>query len=163
MLNFFTIYPSLPLPFQNAAFDAVCALEVLELSPNMDEPLADLGRTLRLGGILLTSRGTEEWGHLAKVKSKADFGLLLTKYDFTNFQIAPWWKLFYRVIAMKNGKSNLVGMQKLADVMQCSVCSQTQWSREVDKLKCVIVESVGCHKRGNCIELVTLPSTFFIA
>jgi ubiquinone/menaquinone biosynthesis C-methylase UbiE len=128
---------SLPLPFPDAAFDAVCALEVLELFPNMDEPLAELSRVLRPGGILLTSRGTEESGRKARVKSKADFGSLLTKHDFTNFQIAPWWKLFDRVIAMKNGASSPVEARTLADVMRCSVCGHRQWSRAADKLKCV--------------------------
>ncbi|MDQ3005100.1 MAG: class I SAM-dependent methyltransferase [Chloroflexota bacterium] len=127
---------SLPLPFPDAAFDVVCALEVLELFPNMDEPLAELSRVLRPGGILLTSRGTEESGRKAKVKSKADFGSLLTKHDFTNFQIAPWWKLFDRVIAMKNGSSSPVGARELIDVMRCSVCSETQWSRHANALKC---------------------------
>src|SRR6185503_19807679 len=130
-------HQSLPFPFPDAAFDLVCALEVLELFPNMDEPLAELTRVLRPGGILLTSRGTEESGRKAKVKSKTDFGLLLTKYDFTNFQIAPWWKLFDRVIAMKNGTSSPVGARKLSDVIRCLVCGQTQWSREADALKCV--------------------------
>jgi len=128
---------SLPLPFPDATFDVVCALEVLELFPNMDEPLAELSRVLRPGGILLTSRGTEESGRLARVKSKADFSSLLTKHDFANFQIAPWWKLFDRVIAMKNGSSNLVGVRTLADVMNCSVCGHRQWEREADALKCV--------------------------
>ena len=127
---------SLPLPFLDAAFDAVCALEVLELFPSMDEPLADLGRVLRPGGILLTSRGTEESGRKARVKSKADFGALLTKQDFANFQIAPWWKLFDRVIAMKNGTSSPAGARKLGDVMRCSTCGQTHWSQEADALKC---------------------------
>ena len=128
---------SLPLPFPDAAFDAVCALEVLELFSNMDEPLAELSRVLRPGGILLTSRGTEDSGRKAKVKSKADFGVLLTKNDFANYQIAPWWKLFERVIAMKNGSSSRVGARKLSDVMRCSVCGQTQWAREEDALKCL--------------------------
>src|SRR5688500_54698 len=127
---------SLPLPFPDAAFDVVCALEVLELFPNMDEPLVDLGRVLRPGGILLTSRGTEESGRRAKVKSKADFGSLLSKHDFTNFQIAPWWKLFDRVIAMKNGSSSPVGARTLVDVMCCSVCGHRRWSPEADALKC---------------------------
>ena len=127
---------SLPLPFPDAAFDVVCALEVLELFPNMDEPLAELSRVLRPGGILLTSRGTEESGRKAKVKSKADFGPLLTKYDFANFQIAPWWKLFDRVLAMKNGVSSPVGARKLIDVIRCSMCGHRQWSREADVLKC---------------------------
>ena len=127
---------SLPLPFPDAAFDVVCALEVLELFPSMDEPLAELSRVLRPGGILLTSRGTEESGRKAKVKSKADFGSLLTKNDFANFQIAPWWKLFDRAIAMKNGTSSPVGARTLVDVMSCSVCSHRQWLREAGALKC---------------------------
>ena len=127
---------SLPLPFPDAAFDVVCALEVLELFPDMDEPLAELSRVLRPGGILLTSRGTEESGRKAKVKSKADFGLLLTKNDFANFQIAPWWKLFDRVIAMKNGSSNPVGVKRLTDLLKCSSCDQIQWTKTSDRLKC---------------------------
>jgi ubiquinone/menaquinone biosynthesis C-methylase UbiE len=127
---------SLPLPFPDAAFDVVCALEVLELFPNMEEPLAEFSRVLRPCGILLTSRGTEESGRKARVKSKAEFGSLLTKNDFTNFQITPWWKLFDRVIAMKNGTSHPVGARTLADALRCSTCGHIQWEREVSVLKC---------------------------
>ena len=127
---------SLPLPFPDATFDVVCALEVLELFPKMEEPLAEFSRVMRPGGILLTSRGTEESGRKAKVKSKADFGLLLAKNDFANFQIAPWWKLFDRVIAMKNGSSHPVGARKLTDVLRCSGCSQTDWDRVANLLRC---------------------------
>ena len=127
---------SLPLPFPDAAFDVVCALEVLELFPNMDEPLAELNRVLRPGGILLTSRGTEESGRKAKVKSKAGFGLLLAKNDFANFQIASWWKLFDRVIAMKNGSSHPVGVRRLTNVLRCSGCSRTDWDRVATMLSC---------------------------
>ena len=133
----FLHHVSLPLPFPDAAFDVVCALEVLELFPSMDEPLAELSRVLRPGGILLTSRGTEESGRKARVKSKTDFGSLLTNHDFTNFQIAPWWKLFDRVVAMKNGSSSTIGARKLAEVLRCSTCGQAEWSREAEALKCV--------------------------
>ena len=61
---------SLPLPFPDAAFDTVCALEVLELFPNMGEPLRELTRVLRPGGLLYISdlwlqqdaRNTERYG-----------------------------------------------------------------------------------------------------
>lgn len=129
-------HQALPLPFPDTAFDVVCCLEVLELFPNMDEPLAELTRVLRPGGILLTSRGTEESGRKAKVKSKPVITLLLEKYGMTNIQIAVWWKLFDRVIAQKGGVSNLAGARKLSDVLRCGVCQQTQWTKEVGALKC---------------------------
>lgn len=127
---------SLPLPFPDEAFDVVCALEVLELFPNMDEPLVELSRVLRKGGILLTSRGTEESGRKARVKSKADFGSLLKKNGFENFQIAPWWKLFDRAIAVKKGLSSPVGARKLTDVYQCPTCRQIQWTEKSSVLNC---------------------------
>jgi len=132
----FLRHVSLPLPFPDSTFDVVCCLEVLELFPNMDEPLAELTRVLRPGGVLLSSRGTEESGRKAKVKSKADYGELLKKYNVDNLQISPWWKLFDRVIAVKNGKSSPVGLKKLSDVIRCGACGQTQWAKEVGALKC---------------------------
>ena len=127
---------SLPLPFPDAAFDVVCALEVLELFPNMDEPLAELTRVLRPGGVFLTSRGTEESGRKAKVKSKPQFAALLERSGLENIQITSWWKLFDRVIAKKNGASTPVGARELSEVMRCLACKQTQWTKTSDRLKC---------------------------
>lgn len=127
---------SLPLPFPDASFDVVCALEVLELFPNMEKPLAEFSRVLRPGGVLLTSRGTEESGRKAKVKSKAAFGALLTKNHFATLQITPWWKLFDRVIARKNGSSQPVGARTLTDILRCARCGQPQWKKESDTLSC---------------------------
>ena len=132
----FLRHVALPLPFADAAFDVVCCLEVLELFPNMDVPLAELTRVLRPGGVLLSTRGTEESGRKAKVKSKADYGALLQKYNVDNFEITPWWKLFDRVIAVKNGTSAPVGKQKLSAVLRCGACGQTHWKKAAGVLKC---------------------------
>jgi ubiquinone/menaquinone biosynthesis C-methylase UbiE len=127
---------SLPLPFPDGLFDVVCALEVLELFPNMDEPLTELTRVLRPGGILLTTRGTEESGRKAKVKSVKEFTSLLKKSGFQNIQITKWWKLFDRAIAVKSGSSSPVGARKLSDVMRCPACNQIRWQKKASAWKC---------------------------
>ena len=129
-------HQNLPLPFPDATFDVVCCLEVLELFPNMDDPLSEFTRVLRPGGVLLSSRGTEESGRKAKVKSKSVFTALLEKYSLMKVEITTWWKLFDRVIAVKNGTSNPVGARKLSDVLRCGACGQSQWKHEASVLKC---------------------------
>lgn len=132
----FLRHQSLPLPFPDAAFDVVCALEVLELFPNMDEPLAELTRVLRPGGVLLTSRGTEESGRKAKVKSVKEFSSLLQRNGLEHLQITKWWKLFDRVFAAKIGRSSSVGPRQLVDVLRCSACDQIRWQKDASVLKC---------------------------
>lgn len=75
----------------------------------MDEPLAEFARVLRPGGVLLTSRGTEESGRRAKVKGEAVFTSLLEKQGFVEVEITPWWKLFDRVFAKRVSMSASVG------------------------------------------------------
>lgn len=129
-------HQSLPLPFPDSAFDVVCALEVLELFPNMDEPLAELTRVLRPGGTLLTSRGTEESGRRAKVKSEKVFTALLGSKGLENVQITRWWKLFDRVFATRKGFSPPVLAHGLSEVLHCSSCNQTHWEKEAGALRC---------------------------
>jgi len=133
----FLRYQSLPLPFPDSSFDVVCALEVLELFPDMKEPLAEFSRVLRPGGSFLTSRGTEESGRKAKVKSMEEYTLLLGQTGFENVEITKWWKLFDRVFAVKRGISNPVAKHKLQDVLNCPSCGQIQWEKTPSVIKCV--------------------------
>jgi ubiquinone/menaquinone biosynthesis C-methylase UbiE len=129
-------HPSLPLPFADGAFDVVCALEVLELFPKMDEPLQELTRVLRPGGVLLTSRGTEESGRRAKVKNASIFTTILQNYGLREIYITKWWKLFDRVTARKIGNSHPAGPKALSDVLRCTTCANMAWEIEASSWTC---------------------------
>lgn len=96
-------YLTLPLPFPDESFDAVCCLEALEVMPEMEEPLAELYRVLRPGGLLVTSRGTEASGRKAKIRSVENFSELLRRFGFEQVEITAWWKYFDRVFAQSRG------------------------------------------------------------
>jgi SAM-dependent methyltransferase len=132
----FLRHQTLPLPFPDSSFDVVCALEVLELFPSMEEPLAEFSRVLRPGGLFLTSRGTEESGRKAKVRSVADLTSLLERNGFQNVRVTKWWKLFDRVLAVKKGSSLPVVSNELRDVLQCPACGKFKWERTLNVLKC---------------------------
>jgi len=127
---------SMPLPFPDATFDAVCCLEVLELLPDTQAALQEMSRLLRPGGILLTSRGTEESGRKAKVKSEAELTSLLQASGLENIQITKWWKWFDRVFANKAGLSAPAGIKPFMDVLRCSQCGQISWIRSANTMQC---------------------------
>ncbi len=129
-------HQSMPLPFPDATFDAVCCLEVLELLPDAQAALHEMSRLLRPGGILLTSRGTEESGRKAKVKSEAELIAMLQTSGFEDIRITKWWKLFDRAFACKAGVSTPVGVKPMTDVLKCPRCDQTLWARSLNTLQC---------------------------
>ena len=147
---------ALPLPFPDSTFDVVCALEVLELFPSMDESLKELTRVLRPGGILLATRGTEESGRRAKVKSKPVFTSLLEANGLREIQITPWWKLFDRVLARKNGESSpVVGAKNLSEVLRCGVCGQVEWERARAEPGRSKASALTCRSCGKSLSVTT--------
>lgn len=95
---------NLPLPYPDNSFDVVCCMEALELMPNMEEPLAELFRVLKPGGLFMSSRGTEKSGRKSKVLSVDEFTKLLKEIGFEQVQITPWWKWFDHVLARKRNE-----------------------------------------------------------
>lgn len=143
---------SMPLPFPDAAFDAVACLEVLELLPDAQAALEEMSRLLRPGGVLLTSRGTEESGRKAKVKSEAEMTSLLAASGFEDIRVTKWWKLFDRVLARKLALPNErrdtvsdnegISISRQADtisltgVLLCSKCNQIAWRQAAQAWRC---------------------------
>ncbi|MEZ0396366.1 MAG: methyltransferase domain-containing protein [Anaerolineales bacterium] len=125
-----------PLPFPDETFDIVCCLEALEVMPEMETPLAELFRTLRPGGLLVTSRGTEASGRRAKVISAPDFVRLLERTGFTQVEVTPWWKLFDRVLARKPGTLTPAGRPRLSEVLLCPACKEPSLIETADALRC---------------------------
>ena len=115
---------ALSLPFPDNSFDAVSCMEALELMPNMQDPLAELARVLRPGGVLLTTRGTEASGRVNKIVSAEKFAGLLQAAGLEQIEIIPWWKNFDRVWARKPGQAVSVGPRALTDVLRCPACGE---------------------------------------
>jgi ubiquinone/menaquinone biosynthesis C-methylase UbiE len=117
-------YQTFPLPFQDETFDVVCCVEALELIGEKQAAVTELERLLRPGGVLLTSRGTEESGRGIVVISRETLTSLLQNAGFEDVQITPWWKVFNRVFARKPGRLNPAGEKSLQGVLRCPQCGR---------------------------------------
>ncbi len=115
-------YRKFPLPFQDETFDVVCCVEALELIGEKQAAVSELARLLRPGGVLLTSRGTEDSGRGIVVISKDTLTSLLHAAGFEDVEITPWWKVFNRVFARKPGTSDPAGAQQFKDILCCPQC-----------------------------------------
>ncbi len=128
---------NLPLPFPNDSFEVVSCMEALELMPNMNEPLAELYRVLKPGGVLMSSRGTEASGRKAKVRSVEEFTQMLNGLGFEQVQITPWWRWFDHVWARKPGQlTSTVRESSLINVLRCPKCGFVDWLATSNELRC---------------------------
>ncbi len=117
-------YDAFPLPFPDETFDVVSCVEALELIGEKQAAVTELARVLRPGGILLTSRGTEESGRGIVVISAEMLTTLLNNAGFADVEITPWWRVFNRVFARKPGALTPAGNQSLKDVLSCPQCGK---------------------------------------
>jgi ubiquinone/menaquinone biosynthesis C-methylase UbiE len=120
-----------PLPFPDDSFGLVCCMEALEVMPDMEAPLHDLYRVLRPGGLLLTSRGTQASGRLAKVRTVEQFRQMMETIGYEQIEIIPWWRWFDRVTARKPGKFIPPKAQELTDVLKCPKCKETRLNADL--------------------------------
>jgi ubiquinone/menaquinone biosynthesis C-methylase UbiE len=125
-------YDAFPLPFPDETFDVVSCVEALELIGEKQAAVKELTRVLRPGGILLTSRGTEESGRGIVVISAEMLTSLLQNADFENVEITPWWRVFNRVFAHKPGTLIPAGNKSLKDVLCCPQCGKVGMFSEND-------------------------------
>ena len=124
-------YDAFPLPFPDATFDVVSCVEALELMGDKQVAVKELARVLRPGGILLTSRGTEESGRGMVVISAEMLTGFLQNAGFEDIQITPWWRVFNRVFARKPGTLIPAGELNLAKVLNCPQCEKAGEFKEV--------------------------------
>ncbi len=117
-------YDAFPLPFPDETFDVVSCVEALELIGEKQAAVKELARVLRPGGILLTSRGTEESGRGIVVISAEMLTSLLQNAGFEDVEITPWWRVFNRVFARKPGTLIPVSTRSLKDVLRCPQCEK---------------------------------------
>ena len=115
-------YETFPLPFPDQTFDVVSCVEALELIGDKQAAVNELARVLRPGGILLTTRGTEESGRGHVVVSAEALTMLLQNAGFADVEITPWWRVFNRVFARKPGILEPAGKISLKNILRCLHC-----------------------------------------
>ncbi len=139
-------YESLPLPFPDETFDVVSCVEALELIGEKQFAVMELARVLRPGGILLTSRGTEESGRGIVVISAEMLTALLHNAGFADVEITPWWRIFNRVFARRPGTLIPAGNKSLKELLRCPQCGNARNFAEVES-------ALQCQKCGKRINI----------
>jgi ubiquinone/menaquinone biosynthesis C-methylase UbiE len=114
------------LPFDDGSFDAVTCLEALEFMPSAPRALAEIGRVLRPGGLLLTTNRVgpaARWlpGH---TMSTPAFGRLLAGLGFEQVR-AQAWQVEYDLVWARHGGSEMGQREHaygLAAILSCPHC-----------------------------------------
>jgi ubiquinone/menaquinone biosynthesis C-methylase UbiE len=83
---------AVPLPFPDAAFDAVTCLESLEFFPSDKAALREMVRVLKPGGLLFVTRrqGRDARLFFNHYRSQEEFETLLTDLGLTAVNSQPW-------------------------------------------------------------------------
>jgi SAM-dependent methyltransferase len=86
------IWYAVPLPFDEATFDLVASLEVLEFTPDPEATLQELIRVLLPGGwLIITNRvGWEAKWILGRTQPRDQFGAFLESAGLESVTVYPW-------------------------------------------------------------------------
>jgi ubiquinone/menaquinone biosynthesis C-methylase UbiE len=144
------------LPFDDATFDAVTCLEMLEFTPDPAAQLAEVIRVLRPGGLLLTTRrrGLDARLMPGKTQSRDQFRRLVESMEMDAVRVLPWQVDYDLVWAMRRGDPAawMGGLRPLVEVLRCPTCHTGTFVPRGRELHC---QQCGSHflTREGVVEL----------
>jgi SAM-dependent methyltransferase len=125
------------LPFDDDTFDCVTCLETLEFVPSPREVLAELVRTLRPGGILLTTNRVGRDTRLLPGRAfpRHEFAQVLAEFPLEAIKVRLWQVDYDLAWAVKSGAPRGGGIRPLPEILRCPMC-KGQLEREADAFRC---------------------------
>ncbi|MBN1888033.1 MAG: class I SAM-dependent methyltransferase [Thermoflexales bacterium] len=145
------------LPFDDASFDAVTCLEALEFMPSAPRALAEIGRVLRPGGLLLTTNRVgpaARWlpGHTLSTPALEQ---LLASLGFEQVR-AQIWQVEYDLVWARRGGSEGGKREHaygLAAILCCPHC-RTRLGRVAGAWRCGACERIYPVAPDDIIEML---------
>ena len=88
------------LPWPDESFDLITSLEALEFFPRPRRALAEMTRTLRLGGTLIVSKYPDGWARALPFKglTRRDMTRLLDRQGLSAIEIRAWQPGHYELV-----------------------------------------------------------------
>ncbi len=104
----FLHHPAVPLPFDDALFDAVTSLEALEFMPDRRAALREMVRVLRPGGwLIVTNRiGSDARLMPGHTDSPEAFEAFLVSLGLVEVGTRPWQEIYDLIFARKVGAAS---------------------------------------------------------